>query len=77
MIVVRAVWTQLAEQDLADIAFHIAYRDNRPRVAQKIVEEFKSTSDIYAGEPESGKSRSDLGEGYRTFLHKRWVANLL
>ena len=73
----KAVYTPDARQDLKEIALWIGRKDRRPRVAAKIIREIKSRCDDYARAFEAGSeigtAQPALGQGYRTFSHKRWV----
>ena len=66
-------WTPQAEADLEEIAFHIAFQDKRPVIADRIVDEIRQKADTYAAQPEMGTAAPELGEDLRTFSHKRWV----
>ena len=69
----EAKWTNQAEADLEEIAFDIAFQDGRPLTADRIVEEIHQKANTYAEQPEMGKPSPELGEGIRTFTHKRWA----
>jgi plasmid stabilization system protein ParE len=70
----KAIRTPAAEQDLQDIAYHIAVRHQRPQVADQIVEEIIAKCEAYAEGPGTlGTPAPHLGEDYRVFPHKRWV----
>ena len=70
----KVIRTEAAEQDLRDIAYYIAVEDGRPLVADKLIDEITAKCDSYAQTPGIiGTDAPHLGEGYRTFPHKRWV----
>ena len=66
-------WTSQAEGDLEEIAFYLAYQDGRPVTADRIVDDIRGAAELYATQPEMGTAAPELGEGIRTFSHKRWV----
>ncbi len=68
--------TEAAERDLRDIAFHIAFNDNRPVLADRIIDELVEQADTLARlSPSSvmGTAGPEIGEGVRLFSYKRWV----
>lgn len=68
-----AVWTPLAEDDLAEIAYYIAVEDERPVTARRIVEEIEAKAEQYAGHPELGQMNVSFPEGSLYVRHKRWA----
>jgi len=68
-----AEWTQDAVTDLEEIVVYIAIQDRRRETAKKIAQEIRDKADLYATQPEAGRDARELGEGIRTFTHKRWV----
>ncbi len=66
-------WTSVAERDLEDISFYIAFEDRRPATAERIVDEVQRAAELYATQPEMGSLAPELGEEFRTFSYKRWV----
>jgi plasmid stabilization system protein ParE len=72
----RAQRTEAAEQDLRDIAFHVAVIDNRPLAADRIIDELIEKADTLArlsGSSVMGTACPEIGRGVRLFSHKRWV----
>jgi toxin ParE1/3/4 len=68
----RVERTLAAEQDLEEIGYYIA-KQRCPATAEKILREIHAKCSLYAGQPEMGTLRPDLGEHHRVFHHKRWV----
>ena len=70
-------WSGLARQDVDDIYDYIGERDGRPATADKfarlLLEVCESYAAAFAAGSIIGTARSDLGESYREFTHKRWV----
>src|SRR5687768_15630760 len=68
--------TVAAEHDLQDILFHIAIEEERPIVAQKVLDEllerFEQMAEL-SGVAIEGTSAPRIGEGVRLVAHKRWV----
>jgi len=73
----NAKLAQQVEEDLRAIFRHIAIIDKRPETARKVVHEIRQHcrkyADAFAAGNVIGTDRSDIGEGYRTFSHQRWV----
>lgn len=68
--------TAAAEQDLQDILFHIAVEEERPIVAQKVLDELVERCNQLAelsSVATEGTLASRIGEGVRLVAHKRWV----
>jgi plasmid stabilization system protein ParE len=64
-------------RDIDEIYDYIARRDQRPLTADNVVRKLQEACQFYADSIASGfmigTARSDLGEAYRIFTHKRWV----
>jgi toxin ParE1/3/4 len=73
----EASWTAESERDLEDIYAHIAFEHGRRQIAKSIVRRMREVCDEYASAFAAGHvmgtARSDLGESFRVFTHKRWV----
>lgn len=73
----KALWNHEARKDLKAIALYIGRQDQRPSTAAKIVREIQAKCDGYATHFASGsivgEHHAELGPGYRTIGHKRWV----
>ncbi len=73
----KAKWTRPARQDLKAIGHYIGRHERRPSVAAKILRELNAKCDEYAEAfargSVIGSEASELGEGCRSFTHKRWV----
>jgi plasmid stabilization system protein ParE len=67
-------WTPAAENDLHEIAFHIAVTGGRPKVAEQVVEAIVAKAEQYAHFPDMGNVHADLPAGIRSFSHTRYVA---
>lgn len=68
--------TEAAERDLQDIAYHIAYIDNRPQVADKIIDDLIATCDKlakFSADAEMGQAAPEIGTDVRLWPFKRWV----
>lgn len=68
--------TESAERDLRDVALHIAFTDNRPLTADRIIDELIEQADTLAqlsGSSVMGTACPEIGNGVRTFSYKRWV----
>lgn len=68
-----AIWSSVAERDLADIVYYIAVVDARPAVAEKIALEIKDACQWYADHSLVGEAESRLGASMRRFTHRRWI----
>ena len=65
-----------AERDLQDIAFHIAFRERRPRTAERIIDELIAQAAKLAELSTTavlGTAAPEIGAGVRLFRYKRWV----
>jgi len=74
MSVVRR--TQLAEQDLQNIAYRVAIADGRPAAVDRIIDELIEQCDRLAefcGTAMMGTAVSEIGDGVRLLAYKRWV----
>ena len=68
--------TEAAERDLQEIAFHIAVRDGRPIVADRIIDQLVGECQMLAEigrDSQLGTDSPELGAGVRLFAFKRWV----
>jgi plasmid stabilization system protein ParE len=68
--------TQAAEDDLREIAFHIAFREQRPSTADRIIDELIARCERLAESSISsiqGTAAPEIGDGVRLFAHQRWV----
>ena len=65
-----------AERDLREIAFRIALEEQRPRVAERVIDELIGQAERLAqlsSTTVSGTAAPEIGAGVRLFSHKRWV----
>ncbi len=66
-----------AEDDLDQLYYYIAHREQRPATADRLLHELVAAmqryADAFSAGSQIGVSRHELGEGYRVFTHKRWV----
>jgi toxin ParE1/3/4 len=68
-----ARWTPLAELDLEEILYYIAFESGRPETAERIGEEFRVCCDGLARSPNLGERRPEFGNQLRIFSLKRWA----
>ena len=70
-------WSFASRQDIDEVYYYIGVRDRRPATADKVIGELRdachSYADAFAAGSVIGTARSDLGEDFRVFTHKRWV----
>ena len=66
-------WTSQAESDLEEISFYIASKDNRPKTADRVIDEIREATELYASQPEMGAIANELDTEFRIIPHKRWV----
>lgn len=78
----KVAWTPAARTDLADLAYYIAFADNRPLTADRVVDDIIAKCDLMISLPSAIYTPSNhcresqhphLGEDYRRFVFKRWV----
>jgi toxin ParE1/3/4 len=69
----KAVWSDVAREDLKDTGRYIGREQHRPAVAAKIMREIRNHCDYLAGSPDAGSARPDLGVDIRVTSWKRWV----
>lgn len=68
--------SEAAERDLQDIAFRIAFEEQRPLTSDRIVDELIGQAEELADLSTStilGTAAPELGDGVRLFAYKRWV----
>jgi plasmid stabilization system protein ParE len=68
--------TEIADNDLRNIAYQIGVESGRPLTAERIVDELIDCCDQLAALSaisRLGTSASELGPGIRLFTHRRWV----
>ncbi len=68
--------SEAAERDLQDIAFRIAFHEQRPLTADRMVDELVGQAERLAELSTNailGTPAPELGDGVRLFAHKRWV----
>lgn len=66
-------WTPKARQCLKEIAKYIAHKDHRPAVAEKLIDDIDAKCAQYAAQTEIGSSHDALPDGFKFFVHKRYV----
>lgn len=64
----RVRWTPTAYETLADIYEFLAVKKQNPDAADRLVQEIHQKSELYAGNPELGDRRNELGPRLRCFL---------
>jgi plasmid stabilization system protein ParE len=69
----RAIWTPVAESDLDDILFYIAFIDRRPATGERLYYEIRDRVADCAEQRLSGHTHPDAPAGWRYLKHKRWL----
>ena len=69
----KALWTKIAEDDLAEIAYYIAVEDRRPIVADRIIDELLAAAEKCAAIPQAGQRHPELRKEWLYRRHKRWL----
>ena len=69
----RVAWTPTAEQELGEIAFHIAVVEHRPAAADRLTDDIVAKCELYATKPHAGTPRGDLGEGFRVLVQRPYL----
>ena len=69
-----AEWTPTAKRELDEIHDFIGVERQSPRAAANLVREIHEKANLYADQPEMGTSREDLGERFRVFSVKPYIA---
>ena len=69
----QVLWTPVAESDLDDILFYIAFVDRRPATSERIYFEIRSKVAEQAERPLTGHRHGDAPEGWLYLKHKRWL----
>jgi plasmid stabilization system protein ParE len=71
-----AIRTQIADEDLRNIAYQIGVESARPSTADRTVDELVDCCDQLAkltAISQMGTAAPELGRGVRLFSHRRWV----
>jgi len=69
----RAVWTPVAESDLDDILFYIAFVDRRPATGERLYFELRDRVAEHAERQLPGHEHPSAPQGWLYFTHKRWL----
>ena len=69
----QAVWTPVAESDLDDILFYIAFIDRNPATGERIYYEIRDRAIEQAEKALPGHQHPNAPEGWRYLQHKRWL----
>ena len=69
----RAVWTPVAETDLDDVLFYIAFIDRRPATGERLYCEIRDLVAQCAEEGLSGHVHPAAPSEWRYLKHKRWL----
>jgi toxin ParE1/3/4 len=69
----RAIWTPVAEPDLDDILFYIAFIDRRFATGERPYYEIRDLIAQLAEQQTSGHTHPDTPAGWRYVKHKRWL----
>lgn len=69
----QVVWTPVAEADLDDILFYIAFVDRNPATGERIYYEIRDRVTEQADKGLLGHQYPQAPEGWRYLKHKRWL----
>lgn len=69
----QAKWTPIAESDLDDILFYIAFVARRPATGERPYHEIRDRVDKQAEGRLPGHEHPDAPFGWRYLKHKRWL----
>ena len=69
----RVLWTPSAEADLAEIHLYIATRAQSAAPADRWIDVIRDKCRLYAGQPEMGEARPDLGADLRVLIVGEYV----
>jgi len=69
----QAIWTPVAESDLDDILFYIAFIHRRPATGERLYFEFRDRVMQCAQQGLAGHSHPDAPAEWRYLKHKRWL----
>jgi len=67
------VWTPVAESDLDDILFYIAFVDRRPATGERIYYEIRDRVAEHAARQLPGQRHPDAPDGWLYLRYKRWL----
>jgi plasmid stabilization system protein ParE len=70
---VRVVWTPIAQSDLDDILYYIAFVDRNRTTGERIYSELRSRVRQCAEGLFHGRQHPDAPEGWYYVKHKRWL----
>ncbi len=68
-----AVWTPIAQSELDDILFYIAFHDRRPETGERIYHEIRNLVDQHALAQLPGRTHPLVLEEWLYIRHKRWL----
>lgn len=69
----RVLWTSIAESDLDDILYYIAFIDRNPATGERIYYEIRDRVNEQAAKPLSGHCHPAAPDDWRYVRHKRWL----
>lgn len=69
----RVLWTPIAEADLDDILFYIAFVDRNPLTGERIYYEIRDRVVEQAERSLPGHHHPEAPEGWLYLRHKRWL----
>jgi plasmid stabilization system protein ParE len=69
----QAVWNDSARRSLQAIATYVARQGGRPKVAEKLIQDVRRKAESHGRQPTMGSLHEDLPEGFRYFVHKRYL----
>ena len=70
---VQAVWTPVAESELDDILYYIAYQDRRPETGERIYYGIRHIVEKHAQSQLPGRIHPNAPEGWYYIRFKRWL----
>lgn len=69
----QVLWTPIAESDLDDILFYIAFIDRRPLTGERLYYEIRERIAEHAEKGLPGNEYPHAPPGWRYLKHKRWL----
>ena len=69
----QVIWTPVAESDLDDILFYIAFIDRRPSTGERLYFEIRDRVTQCAEQGLAGHDHPDAPAGWQYLKHKRWL----
>jgi toxin ParE1/3/4 len=69
----QVIWTPIAESDLDDILFYIAFADRNPATGERIYYEIRDRVVEHVEKRLPGHKHPDAPTGWLYLRHKRWL----